>query len=136
MCNNPFITEIAKSSDGCVGLKELCHAIQYPDVINVMADTSLLAGIDLQSLDTDYKKTVFYANLTNLLYCHTMLLYGLCQAESPVLQLMPTLIPLLNTLDDGSWLSYLTLFSCVGYQVGQLGIIRYIYNIYPLHYYV
>lgn len=121
-----YITEIPRSSDGCVGLKELCNAVQYPDVISVMADTSALANIDLQSLDTDYKKMVFFANVTNLLYCHTMLLYGLCQAESPLLQLMPDLVRLLNTLDDGSWLSFLTLFSCVGYRVGQLGIIRYV----------
>jgi len=98
--------------------------MHYPDVINVMADTNLLTNVDLQLLDTDYKKMVFFANVTNLLYCHTLLLYGLCQADSPVLELIPDLIPLLCSLEDGSWLSYLTLFSCVGYHIGQLGIIR------------
>ena len=95
------------------------------DVVTVMADTNLLAHVDLRLLDTDGKKTVFFANVTNLLYCHTMLLYGLCQVESPLLQLMPDLIPLLCTVDDGSWLSYLTLFSSIGYRIGQLGAIRY-----------
>lgn len=126
MIVNAFIAEIPKSTDGCVGLKELSYAVHIPDVVNIMADTSVLAEVDLRLLDTDYKKTVFFANVTNLLYCHTMLLYGLCQAESPLLQLMPDLIPLLCTVDDGSWLSYLTVFSCVGYRVGQLGTIRYV----------
>ena len=126
MVYTPLVAEIPQSSDGCVGLKELPNAVQYPDVISVMADTSLLADVDLQLLDTDYKKMVFFANVTNLMYCHTMLLYGLCQAESPLLQSMPDLVPLLSSLDNGSWLSYLTLFSSVGYRVGQLGIIRYI----------
>ena len=111
-----------RSNDGCVGLKELSHTINYPDVISVMADTSLLANVDLQLLDTDYKKMVFFANVTNLLYCHTLLLYGLCQTDS---QLMPDLTPLLCSVDDGSWLSYVTLFTCVGYSIGQLGTIRY-----------
>ena len=126
MIHTPLVAEIPQSSDGCVGLKELHNAVQYPDIISVMADTGLLADVDLQLLDTDYKKMVFFANVTNLMYCHTMLLYGLCQAESPLLQSMPDLIPLLSTLDDGSWLSYLTMFSSVGYRVGQLGVIRYI----------
>ena len=132
--------EIPRSSDGYVGLKELCYTVHYPDVINVMADTNLLADVDLQLLDTDYKKTVFFTNVTNLLYCHTMLLYGLCQADSsPVLELMPDLIPLMYSLDDGSWLSYLTLFGCVGYRIGQLGIIRFAsfslcYNSYSIMY--
>lgn len=125
MVGNLFFTEIPRSSDDCVGLQELHNAVQYPDVISVMADTSLLANVDLELLDTDYKKMAFFANVTNLMYCHTLLLYGLYQAESPLVQSMPNLIPLLSTLDDGSWFSYLTLFSSVGYHVGQLGVIRY-----------
>ena len=111
MVGNLFITEIPRSSDDCVGLQELHNAVQYPDVISVMADTSLLANVDLELLDTDYKKMAFFANVTNVMYCHTLLLYGLCQAESPMVQSMPNLIPLLSTLDDGSWFSCWTVRS-------------------------
>ena len=90
-----------------------------------MADTHLLADIDLQLLDTDNKKMVFFANIVNLLYCHCLLLYGLYQAETTAIEVPPALIPLFNSIEDGSWLSHLNLFSCVGYRIGQLGVIRY-----------
>jgi len=109
-----------------VGLKEISYASNYPDVITTMADTHLLADVDLQLLDTDNKKMVFFANVVNLLYCHCLLLYGLYQAETTAIEVPPTLVPLFSSIEDGSWLSHLNLFGSVGYRIGQLGVIRYV----------
>jgi len=109
-----------------VGLKEISYAANYPDAIAAMAETHLLADVDLQLLNTNHKKMVFFANVVNLLYCHCLLLYGLYQAEITAIELPPALVPLFNSLEDGSWLSHLNLFGCVGYHIGQLGLIRYV----------
>lgn len=123
------------SRDSVMTIDDLMLALDNPELYNLFSKTHDLASVDLRTLDTPIKQMVFYSNILNCLYIHTVLL-------AISMETKPSKWDGLNDLlspFDGSGISLemintsptiqTTYFTKVGYHIGQLGLI----SCYDLH---
>ncbi len=108
---------------------DLIPALENPELYDLFLKTQDLGSVDLQTLDTPIKQMVFYSNILNFLYIHSILL-------AIAMETKPSRWDGLNdvaSLFKGSGLTFEMIntssviqaayFTKVGYYIGQLGLI-------------
>ncbi len=118
---------------GTLSPKDLACAYRNPQIQKVLSKTPSLASIDLTLLGSLTKKMIFYTNITNLLYLHTVLRYCAEACSSPEgtaggLGETPSTggrgegVVSLSMLESSKVIQTV-FFMKFGYRIGQLGLI-------------
>ncbi len=117
------------SRDHVMTVDDLVLALDNPELYNLLPKTHDLASVDLRTLDTPVKQMVFYSNIVNFLYIHTILLVIAMGTKPSKWDGLNDILAFFNgsglTLEmiNTSSIIQATYFTKVGYFVGQLGLI-------------
>ena len=88
----------------------------------LLARTRLFANAHLQQLSGSDQRTVFYSNVSNILYAHSIMAFAAAEKDSGLLGNLTgdTVSPLLAIKD----MVQAAFFGRVGYYIGELGLVR------------
>lgn len=115
--------------DRVLTTRELASAYRDSAIQDVLSQTPSLASVDLSKLNSLTKQMVFYSNILNCLYVHALMYY--CSSVSETGEASGergVALPLCGrgidlSMMESSPVLQTTLFTKVGYHVGQLGLI-------------
>ena len=116
--------------DSTVSTEELLAVYNSPQMKKLISETLLLASVDLRTLRSTAEQVSFYSNIVNFLYAHCIMVciareYGDTEAAGVLQQSKVSLMEL-----QRSPVLQASVFSRLGYHVGQLGLI----SCHDLHY--
>ena len=113
---------------GVITASDLMLAGQTTEVKKVFACTSQLVSISLSSLlDEPNKQTAFYSNVTNLLYMHCLMAFLQWEGHDIGLRMVGGSRVTLDMIQSDR-IAQMSLFMNVGYYVGELGLIRWVWS--------
>ncbi len=118
------IIGVCLNETGHLTAADLLKAGQSTEMRKVFQCTSQLATVSLSSLKEDSNRQLaFYCNVTNLLYAHTLMMFLLEEGTEKGRGMMGG-ATLSATVLQSDKIAMVTLFSRVGYHIGELGLIR------------